>query len=231
LLHDYAARHANISVTLGGPIGLADRFFQLLSAAPGTSQHLAEMRRLAPQWLEGCRLRECWFEPAFHKRMGKLFAGVQIHMEDGAYGHGAFRPRRLMALAFKAIRHQQPDYELWRDVPYEHEYDRLAIGLINGGELLRQWVDDPEATSGDLEALAGRDEVAWMAEREGVMLYRQSSCCSSEQLNACIEDAVVTETILTHLDEKDVSSESSRWSQCRALPQGNGLTETCRFAC
>ncbi|MEN8688594.1 MAG: DUF1343 domain-containing protein [Desulfobacterales bacterium] len=133
---------------------------------------LAEMQQLAPLWLQGCRLRECWFEPTFNKHAGKLCAGVQIHVEDGAYDHGAFRPWRLMALAFKALRRQRPDYELWRDFPYEYEYDRLAIDLINGGELLRQWVDDPEATPGDLEALAGMDEVAWMAEQEAVMLYR-----------------------------------------------------------
>ena len=133
---------------------------------------LAEMQQLAPLWLQGCRLRECWFEPTFNKHAGKLCAGVQIHVEDGAYDHGAFRPWRLMALAFKALRRQRPDYELWRDFAYEYEYDRLAIDLINGGELLRQWVDDPEATPGDLEALAGMDEVAWMAEQEAVMLYR-----------------------------------------------------------
>ena len=133
---------------------------------------LAEMQQLAPLWLQGCRLRECWFEPTFNKHAGKLCAGVQIHVEDGAYDHGAFRPWRLMALAFKALRRQRPDYEIWRDFPYEYEYDRLAIDLINGGELLRQWVDDPEATPGDLEALAGMDEVAWMAEQEAVMLYR-----------------------------------------------------------
>ena len=133
---------------------------------------LTEMRRLAPQWLQGCRLRECWFEPSFHKHAGKLCAGVQIHVENGAYDHGAFRPWRLMALAFKAIRQLQPDYALWRDFPYEYEYDRLAIDLINGGEFLRQWVDDPEATPADLDTLAGPDEVAWIAEREAVMLYR-----------------------------------------------------------
>ena len=133
---------------------------------------LAEMQQLAPRWLQGCRLRACWFEPTFNKHAGKLCAGVQIHVEDGAYDHGAFRPWRLMALAFKALRRQRPDYELWRDFPYEYEYERLAIDLINGGELLRQWVDDPEATPGDLEALAGKDEVAWMAEQETVLLYR-----------------------------------------------------------
>ena len=145
-----------------------------LFGAPGLEPRklLAEMQQLAPHWLQGCRLRECWFEPTFHKHAGKLCAGVQIHVEDGAYDHGVFRPWRLMALAFKALRRQRPDYELWRDFPYEYEVDRLAIDLINGGELLRQWVDDPEAAPGDLETLAGTDEAAWIAEQEEVMLYR-----------------------------------------------------------
>ncbi len=133
---------------------------------------LTEMQHLAPHWLQGCRLRECWFEPTFHKHAGKLCAGVQIHVEDGAYDHDKFQPWRLMALAFKALRKQRPDYDLWRDFPYEYELDRLAIDVINGSELLRQWVDDPEATPGDLEALAGTDEAAWITERDAVMLYR-----------------------------------------------------------
>ena len=132
---------------------------------------LREMQQLAPQWLQGCRLRECWFEPTFHKHVGKLCAGVQIHVEDGAYDHAAFRPWRLIALAFKALRRQWPDYELWRDFPYEYEVDRLAIDLINGSELLREWVDDPAATPADLEVIAGADEATWTAEREAVMLY------------------------------------------------------------
>ncbi|MGB5276784.1 MAG: DUF1343 domain-containing protein [Gammaproteobacteria bacterium] len=134
-------------------------------------QLLAEMHRLAPHWLQGCRLRECWFEPTFHKHAGKLCAGVQIHVEDGAYDHEAFRPWRLMALAFKALRRLRPDYELWRDFPYEYEFDRLAIDLINGSELLRQWVDDAEATPDDLDALAAPDEAAWLEELEVVRLY------------------------------------------------------------
>ena len=133
---------------------------------------LAEMQRLAPRWLLGCRLRECWFEPTFHKHAGTLCAGVQIHVEDGAYDYAAFQPWRLMALAFKALRRLSPDYALWRDFPYEYEVERLAIDVINGSELLRQWVDDPEATPDDLDALARTDELAWKAELEVVMLYR-----------------------------------------------------------
>jgi uncharacterized protein YbbC (DUF1343 family) len=134
---------------------------------------LDEMRSLAPEWLAGCRLRPCWFEPTFHKHAGQLCQGLQIHVEDPAhYDHHAFRPWRLMALAFKSLRRLRPDYPLWRDFPYEYERDRLAIDLINGSELLRQWVDDPTATPADLEALARADEASWIDECETSLLYR-----------------------------------------------------------
>ncbi|MEO8135559.1 MAG: DUF1343 domain-containing protein [Betaproteobacteria bacterium] len=133
---------------------------------------IAKMHALAPQWLNGCRLRECWFEPTFHKHAGLLCTGVQIHVEDGAYDHTAFRPWRVQSLAFKAIRALHPDYDLWRDFPYEYERDRLAIDLINGSPSLREWVDDPQATPGDLDALALADEAEWCSERDAVLLYR-----------------------------------------------------------
>jgi uncharacterized protein YbbC (DUF1343 family) len=133
---------------------------------------LGKMAALAPDWLAGCRLRECWFEPTFHKHAGKLCAGLQIHVDDPAYDHDAFRPWRLMAVAFKALRALAPGYELWRDFPYEYEEGRLAIDLINGGTGLRDWVDDPSAAAADLEAIAAPDEKAWREEREAVLLYR-----------------------------------------------------------
>jgi uncharacterized protein YbbC (DUF1343 family) len=132
---------------------------------------LHRMNSLQPHWLRGCALRPCWFEPTFHKHAGKLCAGLQIHAEEPAYDHAAFRPWRLLALAFKALRALRPDYALWRDFPYEYE-TRLAIDVINGGALLRQWVDDPSATAGDLDALAAPEEQAWREEREAVLLYR-----------------------------------------------------------
>jgi uncharacterized protein YbbC (DUF1343 family) len=137
-----------------------------------TSALLEKMRALAPRWMDGCRLRECWFEPTFHKHVGKLCSGIQIHVEGGSYDHQAFRPWRLVALAFKALRALRPDYPIWRDFPYEYERDRLAIDVINGSELLRKWVDDPGAAPADLDALAGADERAWREESEEFLLYR-----------------------------------------------------------
>ena len=129
------------------------------------------MHALAPHWLEGCRLREIWFEPTFHKHAGKLCNGVHIHADNPSYAHQVFRPWRLQSLAFKALRHLQPDYPLWRDFPYEYESDRLAIDLINGGPLLREWVDDARATPADLDALAGGDEAAWTLTRQEYLRY------------------------------------------------------------
>jgi uncharacterized protein YbbC (DUF1343 family) len=149
------------------------RPLELFGAPDLDARSLArQMQALAGPWLAGCRLRECWFEPTFHKHAGKLCAGLQIHVEDGAYQHDAFRPWRLMAAAFKALRALRSDYELWRDFPYEYERDRLAIDLINGGEALRRWVDDAQAAPADLDALALADEAAWREERRAVMLYR-----------------------------------------------------------
>ena len=129
------------------------------------------MQSLAPDWLAGCRLRECWFEPTFHKHVGRLCHGVQIHVEDGSYRHDEFKPWRVQSLAFKAIRHLYPEYDLWRDFAYEYEHDRLAIDLINGSELLREWVDDPTATPADLDHLATHDESAWKEARQPYLLY------------------------------------------------------------
>jgi uncharacterized protein YbbC (DUF1343 family) len=132
---------------------------------------VATLQELAPGWLAGCTLRTCWFEPTFHKHSGRLCAGLQVHVEDGRYDHEAFRPWRLVALAFKALRVLQPDYPLWRDFPYEYESGRLAIDLINGGPLLREWVDDAAAAPADLDALAATDERAWREARRPYLLY------------------------------------------------------------
>ncbi len=132
---------------------------------------LREMRRLAPDWLAGCAIRECWFTPTFHKHAGELCSALMVHAEGGFYDHAAFRPWRLQALAFKAIRALRPDYPLWRDFPYEYEFDRLAIDVINGGPALREWVDDPAAQPGDLDTHAAAEEARWREEIGSLLLY------------------------------------------------------------
>jgi uncharacterized protein YbbC (DUF1343 family) len=144
-----------------------------LFGAPGLEPRkiLAEMERLAPDWLNGSKLREITFQPTFHKHVGEMCSGLFIHAEGPFYDHQAFRPWRLQSLAFKAIRRLRPDYELWRDFPYEYVFDKLAIDVINGSPLLREWVDDENAMPGDLDALTLPDERDWAEERKEFLLY------------------------------------------------------------
>jgi uncharacterized protein YbbC (DUF1343 family) len=148
------------------------RPFEILGAPDIDAEALiATMHELAPLWVRGCTLRACWFEPTFQKHAGTLCAGVQIHAEEPVYDHAKFRPWRLQALAFKALRKLAPKYDLWRNFAYEYERGRLAIDLINGTDLLRKWVDDPRSTPKDLDALALADEKAWERERQPFLLY------------------------------------------------------------
>jgi len=132
---------------------------------------MAEMEALAPRWLAGCKLREVTFQPTFHKHAGEMCRGVFIHAEGPFYDHAVFKPWRLQSLAFRAIRGLYPDYPLWRDFPYEYVFDKLAIDVINGSELLRQWVDDPNAAPGDLDAITVPDEQAWAEQRNAYLIY------------------------------------------------------------
>jgi uncharacterized protein YbbC (DUF1343 family) len=144
-----------------------------LFGAPGLEpmRIMAEMEALAPDWLAGCKLRDVTFQPTFHKHVGEMCRGLFIHAEGQFYDHEAFKPWRLQSLAFKVIRQLYPNYDLWRDFPYEYVFDKLAIDVINGSTLLREWVDDADAAPGDLDTLTIPDERAWEEERKPYLIY------------------------------------------------------------
>ena len=70
-----------------------------------------------------------------------------------------------LALVFKLAGRLIPDYDWWREFSYESVFDKLAIDVINGSSLLREWVDDADSIASDLDALTVPDEQAGIAER------------------------------------------------------------------
>jgi len=132
---------------------------------------LAEMRRLAPDWLRGGRLRRCAFLPTFHKHAGSLCHGLQVHTDFDGYDPTAFKPYRLVNVFLKAVRHLVPDYAIWRDHAYEYTSGMSPIDVIDGGPGLREWVDDPAATVADREAMLRADEAQWVEERRPFLRY------------------------------------------------------------
>ena len=137
----------------------------------GFDSILTRMNTLQPQWLSGCFLRPCYFEPTFQKHAGELCSGIQLHTDHSAYKHDTFRPYRVAALMLKAIRLEYPEYEIWHHLPYEYETEKLAIDLLSGGSFLREWVDDNNAAPGDLENRLQRDEKTWAEIRKPYLLY------------------------------------------------------------
>ncbi len=124
---------------------------------------IRRMEKTNRDWMTGALIRPCWFKPTFHKYANQLCAGLQIHTDCAAYQHHHFKPYRFMALFFKSVRLEYPNYPLWRDFHYEYETERLAIDLLSGGTFLRDWVDNSDSTIGDLEQRLIRDEQQWAA--------------------------------------------------------------------
>jgi len=132
---------------------------------------LLHMHKRKPEWLHGCHIRPCYFEPTFHKHVGQLCSGLQIHTDCSAYQHERFKPYRIAAFILKSIRMEYPDYTIWRHFSYEYETERLAIDLLGGGVFLRQWVDDPHATFEDFDQRLFPDEALWQEIRKPYLLY------------------------------------------------------------
>lgn len=133
---------------------------------------LRRMKKMAPQWHKGVILRECFFEPTFHKHVGKLCHGFQFHTDTPSYVHEKFKPFRLVALMLKVIKEMHPKYPLFRDFAYEYVKDRLAFDVINGGPALREWIENPKAKPQDLDKSLAVDEKAWIKERKRFVLYK-----------------------------------------------------------
>lgn len=129
------------------------------------------MKKKAPQWLKGVHLRECYFEPTFHKHVGKLCHGFQFHTDNESYQHDKFKPFRITALMLKCIRELYPKYEIYRDFAYEYVTDKLAFDVINGGPALREWIENKKATPQDLNTALAKDEKSWIKESKKYLLY------------------------------------------------------------
>lgn len=148
------------------------RALELVGAADvDFGQVLALMKKRAPKWLKGALLRDCFFEPTFHKFQGKLCHGIQIHTDTPSYKQKEFKPFRLVALMLKCVRELYPKYPIYRNFAYEYVEDKLAFDVINGGPSLREWIEDSSKKPADLEKALLKDEAAWRKTAKKFHLY------------------------------------------------------------
>lgn len=140
------------------------------------SQVLKQMyeldKKAKTKWLHGALLRECYFEPTFHKHEKKLCHGFQIHTDTNYYQHELFKPFRLTTLMLKAIRQLHPNYPIYRQFEYEYTKNKLAFDVINGGPKLRTWIENSDSSLQQLDAQLKKDEKAWIKTRKQYLLYK-----------------------------------------------------------
>lgn len=87
--------------------------------------------------LEGCVLRDQYFEPTFQKWQGNRCMGFQIHVTD----FSLYEPYVTTLALLSSIKRRHPEDFFWRDPPYEYEYVRLPADLIIGDRRVREAVE------------------------------------------------------------------------------------------
>jgi hypothetical protein len=127
-------------------------------AGPRRRAVLARCSALAPQWLAAAGCASAGSSRPSTSTSGKLCAGCRSTSRTRATTTSVPPVAPAGARVQGDAPPAYPDYPLWRDFPYEYERDRLAIDLINGSPLLREWVDDPNAAAG--ARARGRDPAA-----------------------------------------------------------------------
>lgn len=123
---------------------------------------------IAKEQLSGFTLRPLNFMPTFQKHANTPCGGFQIHVTD----RKRFQPWRvgqfLMRELFKEL---GSDFQ-WKQPPYEYEYIKMPIDLINGTDKLRHWVES-NGDMQELDILENTNMGNYLNNREEILIYRK----------------------------------------------------------
>jgi uncharacterized protein YbbC (DUF1343 family) len=132
--------------------------------------------------LPGVFFREAFFQPTFHKGIGKICAGVQQHVTDRI----AYRPFLTGVAILWAMRKQAyltdpveinpldpkdlPESFGWKAPPYEYETVKLPVDILLGSSWIREGLESG-ATPHELQARWLPEQAAWRERRRPFLLY------------------------------------------------------------
>ncbi len=126
----------------------------------------AILGELSKTSLPGCTLRPLMFEPTFGKWAGEACHGFHIHVLD----RNTFLPYRTSLALLQAVMMLYPNKFLYKEPPYEYEYERLPMDLILGSQKVRMGLEKGIAVS-DLEEQWHRELDVFNTKRENYFLY------------------------------------------------------------
>ncbi len=132
---------------------------------------MSQMEAMNPDVFRGVGVRPGFFEPTFHKFSGQLCSALYLHAEEPLYNHEEYKPYRLVCCFLKALRQTHPDFNIFKEPPYEYETVKKPFDILSGDEFIRTWVNDTRSTFEQLEQSLSKDENAWVEERKKYLLY------------------------------------------------------------
>ncbi len=116
--------------------------------------------------LDGVHFRPCVFMPAFQKHASKACGGVQVHVTN----RQVFEPVITGIAIVKTAHDMYRDDFLWKDPPYEYEYDRNPFDLIAGTSEVRTAIERGDDLA-SIQASWQRPLAEFEALRERFLLY------------------------------------------------------------
>ena len=125
------------------------------------------MKRFSEEGLtEGFNLRPIIFLPTFQKHQGKNCGGVHIHPTNNQ----KFLSWSVSQMICREFKRELGDQFEFHQKPYEYEFHKLAIDLINGTDEVRHWVNNL-GTFAELKKIETRGFDQFLNQRESILLY------------------------------------------------------------
>lgn len=97
--------------------------------------------------LKGCAFRIHNYIPAFHKFAGELCNGIQIHVTDISL----YRPVEIAFEIFDAIMETAPGKLLFKQPPYEYEYNLMPFDILAGDSGMRMTLSERKNIKVEIE--------------------------------------------------------------------------------
>lgn len=116
--------------------------------------------------LKGFTLRPITFLPTFQKYKKINCGGFQIHVTDFVQ----FKPWHTGQLLMRELYHYLGLSFEWNPPPYEYEYEKLPIDILNGTDKIRKWIEK-NGSINELISIENQEMDDYMGKRESVLLY------------------------------------------------------------
>ena len=115
----------------------------------------------------GFKLRPLYFRPTFQKHANTTCGGLQIHPTNLQ----TFKPWTLGQFLCHELYQTLGPHFKWNKDPYEYEFERPAIDMINGTSTIREWIEQNQSWQ-KLKEIEEKGWAPFLNQRESVLLYR-----------------------------------------------------------